>query len=238
MKTQKTLYALFCMGIFMATLANFTACGNNTAGSTAAAPAGTCAAGQVNTQYGCLATTSCGGAQTGYGYYPTTNSCYPPVATTSLAGYGQVGQWTGALTSINQSVFAQLLQAAGACNQYNIVNWGGSNCKAYTPAGYIMLVYSGASTVTVQIMAGTSNPAYIGLMNVAAGGGAYGGYGNGTITISRTLTINPVGNGVHMIDTYGSGLSITDTNESFNSINMNLVVQYAGQTLANALALK
>ncbi len=238
MKTQKTIYAIFCIGLLMATLANFTACGNNTAGSTAVAPAAVCVAGQVNTQYGCLTTANCSGAQTGYGFYPTTNSCYPPVATSvGLATYGQVGQWTGAMTAINQGVFAQLLQASGYCNQYNIVNWGGANCKAYTPAGFVALIYQGGSTVTAEIMAGASNPAYIGLMNVAAGGGTYGGYGNGTITIKRIMSVNPVGNGLRLTDNYG-GISITDVNESFNSINMNLVLQYAGQTLANVLALK
>ncbi len=244
MKTQKLIYVFFCMSLFMATITNFTACGKNSANENAVPPAGTCAAGQVNTQFGCLTTTNCGSTQIGYGYYPTTNTCYPPVQVTGtmLAG-GQPGQWTGALTAINQSVFGQLLQSAGACNRYNIINLWGENCKSYTPNGYIRLIYQGASNVTVQIMAGASNPAYIGLMNIAAGGGTYGGYGNGTITISRSMTITAVGSGFKLTDSFsgyygGSGLSVSSTNESLNSINMNLTIQYAGQSLANSLVLK
>ena len=228
----------------MATITNFTACGNNTPNSSAVAPAGACPVGQTNTQFGCLTTSSCAGTQAGWGFYPTNNQCYPPVQVVgSSLVTGQPGQWTGALTAINEAVFAQLLQASGACNRYNIANWWGENCKSYTPNGYIKVLYQGSTNVTVQIMAGASNPAYIGLMNIAAGGGTYGGYGNGTITITKNMMITPNGNGVKLTDSlgqyYGSvGLSVTSANESLNSINMNLVIQYNGQALANSLVLK
>ncbi len=243
MKTQKFISAAFCAFLLVGTLTNFIACGSNSPNTNALPPAGSCAAGQVNTQVGCLSTNSCGGVQSGYGYNPSTNTCYPPVAITgSTLVAGQTGQWKGALTQINQSVFGQLLQDSGSCNRYNIINLWGENCKSYTPNGYIALLYQGASNVMVQIMAGASNPAYIGLMNISAGGGTYGGYGNGTITVSRSLNVSVLGNGLKMVDQmggyYGGGLSISDVNESFNSINMNLVIQYNGQTLANALVLK
>ncbi len=244
MKIQKLIYSLFCTSLFVSFFQIFAACNPGSSGNSIATAPGTCVANQAYTQYGCLSTTSCSGGQIGYGYNPTTNQCYPPIpyTGTSLTGYGngQIGQWNGTLTQVNQGVFTQFLQAAGTCNQYNIANWGGANCNKYTPAGYISMLYQGGATVIVQIMAGVSNPTYINLMNVATGGmGTYGGYGNGTLTVTSNLTIIPSGNGYQLVDPYaGSGLFITDTNETLASINMTLNILYANQTLAIAHVLK
>lgn len=260
MSNQKILSCLFCLFLLVVFTVNFTACGNNTAGGNTNAlppappPTATtaaCSAGLVYTQFNCLATTNCSGAQAGWGYYPTTQQCYPPVAIpvggVGVANFSQQGHWGGTLLAINQPVLQQLLQDSGQCNRYNIVNFGGERCDRYSSAGYVILYYNGGNSVFVQIGAGISNPVYTNLIPYAAGGAYNGGYGTGTLTTNISLQIVANGAGLQLTNTFQNsnvfsypgqantgGLTLTDANENFNSNTMQVTLAYNGQTLAIA----
>ena len=256
MKIQKTLYSFCFLSFLSAFIANFTACGNNSSnGSTTAtapptAPAApvltACAAGQVPTQFGCLATINCVGAQAGYGYYPTTNICYPPssVPGVGVNGFSQTGRWGAGIVGINHDALEQLLTDWGLCNRYNF-NWGAEKCNRYSSAAYIIVMYSGGSSAYVQVSAGVSNPDYLYLMDYAAGGAYNRGYGNGLLSVNTSLQIASNGaagmqlttgfNPMYFSNT-AQGLVITDANENFNNNTMNLTITYGGQTLGVANA--
>ena len=243
----------------MAFMTNFTACGNSSSNgsTTATAPAApgaapvvpaavACAAGQVPTQYGCLATVNCYGPQAGYGFYPATNSCYPPsVGAGTPCSFSQTGRWSAGIVGINRRLLEQLLTDWGLCNRYNIANWGAENCNRYSSAAFISVVYSGGASAYVQLSAGVSNPAYIYLMNYAAGGAYNGGYGNGILSLNTSLQIAANGaTGMQLMTGFNpsyfssadQGLGITAANENFNNNTMNLTITYAGQTLGVANA--